>query len=146
VFSLDFQRAGPTGEAPAAAALALLSVDGQRIAVLPAHLPPAAQVVDQLRLWHAQVETLEPDGAWPVAAPDVLVLGAMPPAQQQALLARWQRAWPQQPAAVLLMAAADHPAADWPRLVRLSQRLAAHRLRAALIALQSSRRAGGATD
>ena len=146
VFSLQLPRARPQAAAPAAAASALLTLAGQRIAVLNAHLPSAAQVVDQLRLWHAQVETIESDGGWPAAAPDVLVLGAVPPALQQALLARWQRTWPQQPAAVLLMAAADHPAADWPRLVRLSQRLAAHRLRAALIALQSARRAGGATD
>lgn len=136
VFSLELPCAQPETSPPTSAPAALVSLAGRRMAVFAAQLPQAGQVVDQLRLWHADVAQWEVEGPWPAAAPDVIVLGAMPLAQQQAVLLRWRQTWPDQPAAALLMAPADHPSAAWGRLVRLSQPLAAHRLRSALIALQ----------
>lgn len=142
VFSLLLPRAAPQASTPTRAVPALASLAQRRFVVLAAHLPAVDQVVEQLRLWHAQADRIDSPMGWTTTdagpAPDVLVLGPLPVQQQQDLLDHWQRTWPHQPAAVLLIAPARHPAIAWPRLVRLSQPLAAHRLRAALIALGPS--------
>lgn len=140
VFSLVLPRVSLQHDLPAGDTSTFTTLAGQRIVVFTEALPPASQVIDQLRLWHADAMPWPSDEPPPwsaEAAPDVLVVGALPLEAQQRLLARCERCWSAAVPALLLMAPAGHPVAAWPRQVHLSQPLAAHRLRSALIALQS---------
>lgn len=150
VFSFTLPRAhgaAAVASADGQAVRSLASLAGCCYVVVSAGLPEADQVAELLRLWRAtvhQVDDMAALAAWAQArgtqggaAPQGLVLGQASLAEQQAALQGWQQAWPGVPAAAVLMAPAGHPAADWPVLVRLSQPLAAHRLRACVVALCS---------
>lgn len=123
------------------------SLTGCDLVVMAQGLAAADQVGEQLLLWRAGVHVVADTPAlvhWVdtrrlggLSAPTGLVLGGVSPDEQAIVLAAWRRAWPETPAALLLMAPATHPAVDWPVLVRLSQPLAAHRLRASVAALCS---------
>lgn len=161
VFAWTLPRAdgaAAADSAPARAQRALASLAGGRYVVVVSGLGDAAHVVELLRAWKADVEVATDAQALAEAwqgqralradRPRGLVLGRVALAEQHRVLTAWQRAWPDTPAAVVLMAPADHPAAAWPVLVRLSQPLAAHRLRASLAALCDSNRdaAPGGSD
>lgn len=150
VFSFELPRAEVAAVAestPGRAQRTVTSLAGCGYVVVSAGLTEADQVAEWLRAWRAtvhQVPDVEALSAWAHAShaqgeapPQGLVLGLATREQQQASLQAWQHAWPASRAAAVLMAPADHPAADWPVLVRLSQPLAVHRLRACVAALCS---------